>query len=152
MGVNMRRSTPLASAVAVALAAGLLWAGAACGSGSRPAPVVVAMAGQTVATTKLQTIAGGICDAARQAPGNVDAARQTFFGVSHDGIHLIARGLEEKDRAAAAALLEAKQKVEADFLTPPPGPQIAADLRKLAAVTRTSLALFQVSADACPSS
>jgi len=137
---------------AVGVAAVVLGVGAACAKSSQPAPVVVAMAGQTVATAKLQTIAGGICDAARQATTDVDAARQTFFGVSHDGIHLIARGLQDKHRDESATLLEAKQKVEADFLTPPPGPQIAADLRKLAAVTRTSLALFKVSADACPSS
>ncbi|MDQ1492556.1 MAG: hypothetical protein QOJ23_5070 [Actinomycetota bacterium] len=123
---------------------------AACASGGKPAPVVVAMAGETVPTTRLVTIAGGICDAARQAPGDIDAARQTFFGQSHDGIHLIARGLQEKDRDASATLLEAKQKVEADFLAPAPGPQVAADLRALAAVTRSSLARFKVSADACP--
>ena len=136
----------------VAGAAAGLVVGVACGSGHPSAPAVVAMAGQTVATPKLQTIAAGVCDAARQAPTAVDAARQTFFGTSHDGIHLIARGLEDKDRAAAATLLETKQKVEADFLNPPPGPQIAADLRRLAAVTRTSLARFKVSAEACPPS
>jgi hypothetical protein len=123
---------------------------AACASGGKPAPVVVAMAGETVPTTRLVTIAGGICDAAREAPGDISAARQTFFGQSHDGIHLIARGLQEKDRDASATLLEAKQKVEADFLAPAPGPQVAADLRALAAVTRSSLARFKVSADACP--
>jgi hypothetical protein len=123
---------------------------AACASGGKPAPVVVAMAGETVPTTRLVTIAGGICDAAREAPGDIGAARQTFFGQSHDGIHLIARGLQEKDRDASATLLEAKQKVEADFLAPAPGPQVAADLRALAAVTRSSLARFKVSADACP--
>jgi hypothetical protein len=91
------------SAVVVGLLAAAVGSGAAaCGSGAKPAPAVVAMAGETVATSKLQTIAGGICDAARQAPGDLNAARQTFFGTSHDGIHLIARGLEEKDRAAAA--------------------------------------------------
>ena len=110
----MRRSVPLALVFAV------VGTGAACGSGHKPAPVVVAMAGQTVATAKLLTIAAGVCDAARQAATNVDAARQTFFGQSHDGIHLIARGLQDKDRAASATLLEAKQKVEADFNASPP--------------------------------
>src|SRR5437660_179288 len=114
------RVLPLLVAGASVVALG---AGAACWSGHQAAPVVVAMAGQTVATAKLQTIAAGVCDAARQAPTDVDAARQTFFGTSHDGIHLIARGLEDKDRAAAATLLETKQKVEADFLNPPPRPQ-----------------------------
>src|SRR2546423_486194 len=68
----------------VAGAAAGLVVGAACGSGHPSAPAVVAMAGQTVATPKLQTIAAGVCDAARQAPTAVDAARQTFFGTSHD--------------------------------------------------------------------
>jgi len=142
----MHRLAPLVLAVALAVPA------AACGSGKNPTPVVVAMAGQTVATAKLLTIAAGICDAARQAATSIDTARQTFFGQSHDGIHLIARGLQDKDRDAAATLLETKQKVEADFLNPPPAPQVVADLRKLAAVTRTSLAHFKVSADACPPS
>jgi hypothetical protein len=146
MGRVMRPSALLVAA-AVTAAAALV---AGCGSGTKRAPVVVAMAGQTVATAKLLTIAGGICDAARQAPTDVAAARQTFFGQSHDGIHLIARGLQDTDRDASAKLLEAKQKVEADFLAPPPGPQIAADLRALAAVTRSSLARFKVSAAACP--
>jgi hypothetical protein len=135
--------------LAVGAVAALVVAGAGCGSGDNPAPAVVAMAGQTVPTTKLLTIATGICEAARQAGGDVAAARQTFFGQSHDGIHLIARGLQDVDRGASAALLEAKQKVEADFLTPPAGPQIVADLHTLAGVTRSSLARFKVSADAC---
>src|SRR5438067_4503769 len=148
MGPEMRVLPRIVTGAAIVV----LGAGAACGSGGKPAPVVVALAGQTVATTKLQTIAAGICDAARQATSDVGAARQTFFGTSHDGIHLIARGLQDKDRAASATLLEAKQKVEADFNAspPPPGPQITADLRKLAAVTRTSLARFKVGAEACP--
>jgi hypothetical protein len=143
----MRLFAPLVVAVATAVAVG-----AACGSDKKPAPVVVAMAGQTVATAKLLTIAGGLCDAARQSASNVDAARQTFFGQSHDGLHLIARGLQDGDRDASARLLEAKQKVEADFLAPPPGSQLATDLRTLAAVTRSSLARFKVSADTCPPS
>lgn len=146
----MGRVMRLSALLAVAVVTAVVVAGAACGSGSKPAPVVVAMAGETVATAKLLTIAGGICDAARQAPTDVDAARQTFFGVSHDGIHLIARGLQVKDRDESATLLQAKQKVEADFLTPPPGTTIATDLRALSAVTRSSLARFKVSADACP--
>jgi hypothetical protein len=146
----MVRVMRLSSLLAITVLTAMVPA-AACGAGRKPAPVVVAMAGETVATTRLVTIAGGICDAARKAPGDIGAARQTFFGQSHDGIHLIARGLQEKkDRDASAALLEAKQKVEADFLAPAPGPQVAADLRALAAVTRSSLAHFNVSADACP--
>lgn len=136
--------------VLLALIAALALAGAACGSGKRPAPVVVAMAGQVVGISQLRTIAAGICDAARQAATNVDTARQTFFGQSHDGIHLIARGLQDKHRDASATLLEAKVKVEEDFVNPPAPAKLAADLRSLAAVTRNSLAIFDVTVDPCP--
>jgi hypothetical protein len=142
----MRPSAPLVAVVAAALAG----FGAGCGSDDKPPSVVVALAGQTVPTEKLLTIAAGICDAARQAGPDVGAARQTFFGQSHDGLHLIARGLQDIDRDASATLLEAKQKVEADFLVPPSGAQVVADLHQLAAVTRSSLARFKVSAAACP--
>ena len=143
----MPRVAPLALVVALAVA------GAACGSGKQSAPVVVTMAGEVVATSKLLTIAAGVCAAARQAATDTHAAYQTFFGQSHDGIHLIARGLQTNDRDAAATLLETKVKVEEDFVNPnPPAPRLAADLLRLAAVTRTSLAHFKVHADACPSS
>jgi hypothetical protein len=142
----MRPSAPLAAVVAAALAG----VGAGCGSDDKPPSAVVALAGQTVPTEKLLTIAAGICVAARQAGTDVGAARQTFFGQSHDGLHLIARGLQDIDRDASATLLEAKQKVEADFLAPPSGAQVVADLHQLAAVTRSSLARFKVSAAACP--
>ena len=144
----MRQLAPLAAAVAATLSVG--GTGAACGSEEKP-QVVVALAGETVPTAKLRSIADGLCEAARQGEGGgIDAARQTFFGRSHEGLHLIARALQDEDRAAAAALLEAKQKVEADFTTPPPGAQVAADLRRLAELTRSSLARYKVSVSACP--
>ena len=145
---TMRWSTLLLAVVLAAVAA----AGVACGDDKKPAaPGTIAMAGEAVPTSKLLTIAAGICDAAALA-NNVDSSRATFYGQSHDGLHLIARGLQDVDRAQSAALLEAKQKVEADYVAPPPGPQLAADLRQLADVTRASLARFKVSADACPPS
>lgn len=141
----MRLLAPLAT-----LAIALVAAGAGCGSDEKP-QTVVALAGQTVPTARLQSIVAGLCEAARQAPTDVDAARRTFFGQSHEGLHLLARGLEEDgDRATSATLLQAKQKVEADFLTPPPGSQVADDLRQLAEVTRTGLDGFDVPAAPCP--
>ena len=110
------------------------------------------MAGETVTTARLRAISAGLCEALQQAPTDVAAAKKTFNSRSHDGLHLIARGLEEIDRAAAATLLEAKQKVEGDFSRNAAGPQVAADLRTLADVTRSSLARFNVGVDACPSS
>jgi hypothetical protein len=114
------------------------------------APASVTMAGQTVTTARLRSIAAGLCESAQQAPTDVAAAEKTFQGKSHDGLHLIALGLEDIDRAAAAALLEAKQKVEADFKNHVPGPQVAADLRQLSEVNRSSLTRFNLTVDACP--
>jgi hypothetical protein len=169
MDRDMGRTAPLA---ALAFAAFAL-VGAACGSDdtsseaatsttaaqvttstafTTTAPTSVTMAGQTVTTAKLRTIAAGLCESARQAATDVSAAEKTFQGKSHDGLHLIARGLETIDRAAAAALLEAKQKVEADFSNHVPGSQVAADLRSLSEVTKSSLAHFSVTVDACPTS
>jgi hypothetical protein len=169
----MGRTPPLAAPTFAVLA--LL--GAACGSGDKSpeaatsttiaqqttssettasaavtttAPTSVTMAGQTVTTAKLRAIAAGLCEAATQAGTDQSAAEKTFQGKSHDGLHLIARGLQDIDRPAAAALLEAKQKVEADFSNHAAGPQVAADLRSLSDVTRSSLARFNVSVDACP--
>jgi hypothetical protein len=173
MDRDMGRTAPLA---ALALAAFAI-VGAACGSDdtsseaatsttaaqvttstaaetttSTAAPTSVTMAGQTVTTAKLRAIAAGLCESAQQAATDVSAAEKTFQGKSHDGLHLIARGLETIDRAAAAALLEAKQKVEADFSNHVPGSQVAADLRSLSEVTKSSLAHFSVTVDACPTS
>lgn len=110
----------------------------------------VTMAGQTVPVARLLAVAAGLCEAAAQAPTDVEAAEKTFNGRSHDGLHLIARGLEQVDRAASAALLEAKQKVEGDFSRSAAGSQVAADLKPLHDVTVSSLARFNVTAGACP--
>jgi hypothetical protein len=114
------------------------------------APTSVTMAGQTVTTAKLRAIAAGLCEAATQAATDTSAAEKTFQGKSHDGLHLIARGLQDIDRPASATLLEAKQKVEADFSNHAPGSQVAADLRSLSEVLKSSLARFNVTVDACP--
>lgn len=116
------------------------------------APVSVTMAGQTVTTARLRSIAAGLCEAARQAATDVSAAEKTFSGKAHDGLHLIARGLQEIDRPASATLLEAKEKVESDFSKKAPGAQVAADLRSLADVNKAGLARFNVTVDACPAS
>jgi hypothetical protein len=110
----------------------------------------VTMAGQTVPVARLLAVAAGLCEAAKQAPADVKAAEKTFNGRSHDGLHLIARGLEQIDRAASATLLEAKQKVEGDFSKSAAGAQVATDLQNLHEVTVSSLARFNVTAGACP--
>ena len=123
---------------------------AGCRAPEQGGPGTVTMAGETVARSRLGAVVAGVCDAADLAGRNIANARVIFYAQSHDGLHLIARGLADVDRPAAAALLEAKQKVEADFLAPPPGMQVAKDLRRLAEVTRSGLARFDVGIDPCP--
>lgn len=60
-----------------------------------------------------------VCDA---ADADDPAAAEAAFGQAHDGLHTLARELQEGDRRDAAAdLLEAKQRVEAAFATCPEG-------------------------------
>ena len=113
-------------------------------------PASVTMAGQTVTTARLRSIALGLCDAAEQAATDVTGAETTFQNKSHDGLHLVAKGLQDIDRTASATLLEAKEKVESDFSKKAPGTQVAADLRSLSDVLKSSLARFNVTVDACP--
>ena len=167
----MGRTAPLAVLAFAAVAL----VGAACGSGGNTSPEAtsattvaqvttsataattttpasVTMAGETVTTAKLRAIAAGLCQAATLAASDTSAAEKTFQGTSHDGLHLIARGLQAIDRPASATLLEAKEKVESDFSNHAAGARVATDLRSLSEVTQASLAHFNVTIDACPAS
>lgn len=55
----------------------------------------------------------GVCQAAESAShGDPAGARATFFDRSHQPLHELAAAAQERDRAAAARLLEAKERVE----------------------------------------
>ena len=55
----------------------------------------------------------GVCQAAAAArDGDTARARATFLDESHEGLHDLAAAAQERDRTAAARLLEAKQRVE----------------------------------------
>lgn len=56
----------------------------------------------------------GLCDSRQDlADGNVAPATESFFDSAHAPLHEIADRLSDRDRAAAADLLEAKQAFEA---------------------------------------
>ncbi len=114
-----------------------------------PGPTVV-LAGEPVPVRRLTAAVEGLCTALRQAPDSPSAAETTFFDESHDTLHAIARGLEEVDRPQAAALLEAKQRVEADLAGGrASGGRIADDLRPLVDATRAGLARLEVPTQPC---
>jgi hypothetical protein len=61
----------------------------------------------------------GLCRATGLARGgDVEAASEVFQDRSHEYLHVLADDLMDQDRAAAARLLEAKQRVEAVFADP----------------------------------
>jgi hypothetical protein len=145
MDAGMR--PPLCLRPVLAGCAAWLVAGACSGAASSPGTVQVA--GQSVPSGQLSAVADAVCRAAGEAPGDPAGAGQTFLGQAHDGIHLIARGLQGVDRRESANVLVAKQAVEADIAGQAGGGKLAADLRRLAGATRSGLSRLGVTVPAC---
>lgn len=78
------------------------------------------------------TLAGAMCDASEAAgAGRVGDAKATFED-NHTALHELAAKTADTDRAQAAALLRAKEKVEADLRRSTPK-ELSSDLEALAA-------------------
>ena len=123
---------------------------AAC-DGDGEAARTIDAGGEEVPGSRLEDAAAGLCTARDQARGDVLQARTTFYDRSHDALHTIARALDRVDRTQAGLLLEAKQRVEADLMnTGTPPATVAADLDRLAEVTRASLGDLSIGVPACP--
>jgi hypothetical protein len=121
-----------------------LVAGACAGSEERPAasgalgPVTQADADRAVA---------GLCDivgATERAPANA-----AFQDRAHATLHAVAAAAEEVDRAAAAALLLTKQRVEADLAEPVLPAGFAADVEALLAALDGALEVIGLHTPAC---
>jgi hypothetical protein len=145
MGCGMRLPVRLG----LALSGGVLWLSAAACSGAASSPGTVKVAGQSVPAGQLSAVAEAVCRAAGEATGDPAAAGQTFLGQAHDGIHLIARGLQGVDRHQSARVLVAKQAVEADLADRASGAKLAADLNRLAGETRSGLARLGLAVPPC---
>jgi hypothetical protein len=113
---------------------------AACGgNGERVIPI----AGERVPVARLVDAHAALCEAvARPAE-----ARALFFDRAHESLHTVARALELIERDQAAALLVAKEKVEAE-LGGGAG-DLPQDLSTLADVYRTSLRRLAIAAPPC---
>jgi hypothetical protein len=77
-------------------------------------------------------------------------AEAIFLDRSHETLHVIAAATEERDRGAAADLLEAKQRVEADLAGADLPPDFAANVMELIEATRAALEAIGLDAPACP--
>ena len=134
------------AAVTVAVAAVL----GACGDGSdEDAARSIDVDGERVAAAVLEDAVRGLCEARDQARTDVKAAEATFYDHSHEPLHTLARALDPVDRAQAARLLEDKQRVEAGFESSRDAGDMAADLDRLARVTRQGLTTLGVGTREC---
>jgi hypothetical protein len=111
-------------------------------------PTVV-VAGDPVPVARMTDALENLCTAREEAPDRPRAAEARFFDRSHETLHVIARALEDVDRPLAGRLLEAKQKVEADFSGLASGDRVADDLGRLVEVTRAGLDRLAVPLPAC---
>jgi hypothetical protein len=121
----------------------------ACSSGAASSPGTLKVAGESVPSSQLSAVADAVCRAAGQAGSDPAGAGQTFLGQAHNGIHLIARGLQGVDRKESANVLVAKQAVEADIAGGADGPKLAADLERLAGATRAGLSRLGLAVPPC---
>ena len=149
------RSAGAAVVVPVGVVVALVLSASSCRDsreGSEGSGPTIVLAGESapVPVSRLTGAVEGLCTAVGQAPDGRRAAEATFFDESHATLHVVARALEDVDRPAAAALLEAKQRVEADFSGGlASGGRVADDLRLLVDATRAGLARLEVQAPAC---
>lgn len=120
----------------------------ACADGAEPDTISVG--NESVPVSRLREAAAGLCTARHQAgAGDVNTARATFYDRSHDALHTLARALEPADRALAARLLEAKQRVESDLAGGTPPTDLAADLDRLSEVTGAGLVRLSIDPPPC---
>ena len=115
---------------------------AACGGGEDGGRTIT-VAGQPVPVASLLDAHAALCEGAA-AP---DAARRLFFDRAHEQLHTAARALEDVDRAQAAQLLQAKERVESELPDRPP--TLPDDLRRLAGVYRDGLGRLAITAPPC---
>ena len=66
----------------------------------------------------------GVCAALRAARAGDHAGAEREFRDAHGGLHDLAAEVEDTDRAAAARLLEAKQRAESALRAPSPSPLV----------------------------
>ncbi|MEX2459564.1 MAG: hypothetical protein WD770_11350 [Actinomycetota bacterium] len=113
---------------------------AACDGGPEPVP--------TDPTARWLASVDGLCEALDHA-GDAEAAERAFVDRSHDALHEIAAAATEADREAAAALLTAKNRVEADFEDPPGRAELEGHLQTLIAATVDALTTLGIDAPGC---
>jgi hypothetical protein len=89
----------------------------------------------------------GLCDLRDET--DIAEANATFIDRSHQTLHVIAAAAEEVDRIASSALLEAKQRVEADLGGAELPPGFAVDIRFLLQAVRAAIDVIGLEPAGC---
>ena len=108
-----RHRRPVGFLLAVVIV--VLGAGAALGAvwGRDDDPETFRTTSTVASREELRAARDGVCAAAARArAGDANAARQIFFGPTHQRLHDLAAAAARTDRGAAARMLEAKYVVE----------------------------------------
>jgi hypothetical protein len=95
----------------------------------------------------LPASSSGVCQAITALP-DLSAAERAFTNLAHDALHGLAAD-PRLDRSTSARLLEAMQKVEADFSQSPDVAVLTDDLVELHGSTDTALHALGVEVPAC---
>lgn len=137
-----RAPTALLLALAVAVAT-------ACQGedGASPSPAPSGALGPVTVEAADEAVLG-LCELVDAT--DLDAADATFHDRSHQTLHVVAAATEVVDRAAAADLLVAKERVEADLTGADLPASFADDVETLLGRTRDALEVLGLDPPACP--
>ena len=115
-------------------------------------PLLAACGGDHSSTTRSPLIASLCAAHADAARGDETGANREYYDHAHQPLHELAADLQRRDRAAAAQLLEAHQRVEDDLADHPTDNKLARDLDDLRARSGDALAATGARTNsACPS-
>ena len=138
----MNRRAPTATVFVLAVLA------AACGGGGDAGEPSPSSSFGVVTPDTAATAVLGLCDLTKAT--DVIEARATFLDRSHATLHAIAAAADAQDRASAAALFEAKQRVEAALARDDLPSRFQRDVETLIGTTRDALDAIGLDAPACP--
>lgn len=92
----------------------------------------------------------GLCEASRVAEDDPERAHDLFFDEAHATLHVLADEVADRDRTAAAALLEAKQEAESSLSSPETsGEALRRDLDALVDATIAASRAVDVEVEGC---
>lgn len=128
---------------AITLAAALTLA--ACSSETQVAPNP---AGGELAEHARRAL-DGLCTIEGELTQDLEGASGAFYDRAHDSLHEIAAAVEEVDRAVAAHLLVAKERVEEDLRAAALPEAFAEDIAELLGATRDALVALDLPVPDC---